>query len=74
MTTAKAAYASKGLTLQIEPRLREINLGEWEDLTWSEAGRRDGEMLARFGNTDPSFRAPGGESFQEVQQRRCSSG
>ena len=73
MTTAKAAYASKGLTLQIEPRLREINLGEWEDLTWSEAGRRDGEMLARFGNTDPSFRAPGGESFQEVQQRMMAA-
>ena len=69
MTTAKSIYEAKGLPLHVEPLLREINLGGWEDLTWSEAGRRDGELLALFGQGSPDFQAPDGEGFLDVQAR-----
>lgn len=34
--TAKAIADEKGLSVTTNPRLREINMGDWEDLTWAE--------------------------------------
>ena len=73
MTTAKAIYVPKKLHLTVRRELREINLGEWEDRTWGEVNRTDREEMLRFNHTSPQFRAPGGESFQEVRQRVCTA-
>lgn len=68
-TTAKAVYLPKNLPLQTDRRLREINLGAWEDRTWSEVERFDPQGLARFGSCSSQFRAAGGESYEEVMTR-----
>lgn len=67
--TAGALYEHKGLPLQLDPGLREMNLGQWEDRPWGEIGRTDPEGIYGFQNCLSTFRAPGGESFEELRQR-----
>lgn len=38
-TTAKAVAESHGLTVEIRPVLREIDMGDWEDVPWAELPR-----------------------------------
>ena len=58
-TTAKALYLPKGLPLQLEPGLREISMGDWEDDTWGGAARKYPEQMAYFsgGNTHYTFKS-----------------
>jgi alpha-ribazole phosphatase len=67
--TAAILVALTGLKVQLDPRLREINLGEWE-------GQLMTEIVARYPATwaerlhDPLHaHAPGGESVAEVAVR-----
>ena len=69
MTTAGAVYKPKGLTLHTRPDLREISVGVWEDRTWGELARRDGERLRLFNGMSPDFSVEGGETFAQVQDR-----
>ncbi len=69
METAGAIYRPKGLPLRIDPDLREIRGGCWEDHTWGEWLHRDQENLAAFLNYDPSWSAPGSETFPAVRER-----
>ena len=55
-TTAGAVCQPKGLPLRTRPDLREIGLGIWEDCTWGELARRDGERLWCEDSTD--YRLP----------------
>ena len=73
MTTAKAVYVPKHLPLRTDARLREINLGTWEDRTWSDVARTDGAMLEKFGTSSSEFRAPDGESFAELGARTLTA-
>jgi len=69
--TAQALADARALTVQIEPRLIEIDFGEW-------SGRRFADLV-----TDPHWqqynavrsiaRPPAGESLLEVQQRAVSA-
>ena len=68
-TTAGAVYRPKGLPLRTRPDLREIHLGVWEDRTWGELARWDGERLRRFNAMAPDFAVEGGETFAQVQAR-----
>lgn len=68
-TTARAVYGPKGLELHTHPGLREMNLGDWEDLTFGLIGRRWPEELARFNATDPAWTAPNGENFHQLGAR-----
>lgn len=68
-TTARAVYVPKGLELRTDPALREINLGDWEDLSWGQVRRTDPEGLAGFNRSDPQWRAPNGESLGDVGER-----
>ena len=68
-TTAGAVCQPKGLPLRTRPDLREIGLGIWEDCTWGDLARRDGERLRIFNAMSPAFAVEGGETFWQVQER-----
>jgi broad specificity phosphatase PhoE len=58
-----------GLPVRIDPRLREIHVGDWQGLLVSDIVARYGELFRRR-QADPSeFAPPGGETLQQVQQR-----
>ena len=42
--TARAVYVPKGLELHTDPGLREVHMGRWEDRTWGEVRRTEGEL------------------------------
>lgn len=67
--TARAIYEPKGLPLHLEPGLREIAMGRWEDETWGGAARKDPERMNQFSRGYLDYDSPGGESFPEVQAR-----
>ncbi len=69
MTTARAVYIPKNLPLNTDPGLREMNLGDWEDLTFGDVRRRWPEELNRFNSTDPTWSAPNGEGFHQLGAR-----
>lgn len=66
--TATAAADALGLTVVVDPDLIETDFGEWEGLTFPEAAERHPEVHGRW-LRDTSLAAPGGESFDEVQDR-----
>lgn len=66
--TARAAADALGLTVQTDDDLIETDFGDWEGLTFLEAAERHPELHGRW-LRDTSLPAPGGESFDGVQQR-----
>jgi probable phosphoglycerate mutase len=52
-----------------EPRLAEIAFGEWEGLTYRDVLVRDQDVVARREGNKWRFRAPGGETYEEVALR-----
>ncbi|WP_328392034.1 bifunctional RNase H/acid phosphatase [Nocardia sp. NBC_00416] len=66
--TAEAAAAALGIEVRVVEGLTETDFGDWEGLTFQEAAERDPDLHARWLG-DPSLRAPGGESFDEVRER-----
>lgn len=69
MNTARAVYVPKGLELRTDPGLRELKLGDWEDLPWGAARHFQRSELERFNATDPTWQAPNGESFHQLGER-----
>ncbi|MEA4933963.1 MAG: bifunctional histidine phosphatase family protein/GNAT family N-acetyltransferase [Lawsonibacter sp.] len=67
--TARAIYLPKGLELHIDPELREINMGDWEDQTWGEVRHFDPVGMAQFNHSDPTWHAPNGENLADVGSR-----
>ena len=58
-----------GLPVCVDPRLREINVGDWQGLLVDEIAARYGELFHRR-QADPSaFTPPGGETLGQVQGR-----
>ena len=68
-TTARALYGPKGLELHTDPGLRELNLGDWEDLTFGWVRHTDPERMDLFNRTDPAWSVPNGESFFQLGDR-----
>ncbi len=68
-TTARAVYAPKKLPLRIDPGLREIHMGDWEDRPWGEVYHFEPAEMARFNASDPTWRAPNGEGYGDVGER-----
>jgi probable phosphoglycerate mutase len=67
--TATILAASVGCAPQLDPRLRELDVGSWAGLTRSEIARRAPELLARFEAEDPDARPGGGETRRELRER-----
>ena len=68
-TTARAVYVPKGLELHTDPGLREVHMGDWEDKPWGEVYHFDGDRIALFNRSDPTWQAPNGESLGQVGER-----
>ena len=67
--TAEALGASLGLSVQSDPGLRELDVGDWSGLTRAEIEARGPELLARFEAGDSDTRPPGGETRREIRHR-----
>lgn len=63
--TATAIATPFGLTVETEPRLVEVDYGEWDERPLAELPP---EVWAQW-RADPHFRPPGGETLAEVQER-----
>lgn len=68
-TTALAITRTHGLPLCLEPKLREVGVGEWEDRTWAWLGRFDRERLIAFNTDAGRWRVEGGETMAQVRDR-----
>jgi probable phosphoglycerate mutase len=55
--------------LRIEPRLAEMSFGEWEGQTLTALRSIHGAAMAQWEGRGLDFRAPGGESPRDVQDR-----
>lgn len=58
-----------GLEVETWPELDEIDMGEWDGLPFEVIRREHPVEYARRGREFASFRAPGGESFEDVANR-----
>ena len=58
-----------GLTVSLEPRLREINLGIWEGMLSTDIAAQYPLELEERSRAPLLFRAPGGETLGEVSLR-----
>lgn len=67
--TAGAVTAGRSLELQLSARLREVNMGVWEDSTWGEVERHQPEQLEYFNNDPLRWNIEGGEDYYHLQNR-----
>ncbi len=67
--TANILSAELNLSVQLDPRLREICQGEWEGKLISEVKQRYVQAFSQRAKDPVSARAPGGESTLEVATR-----
>jgi probable phosphoglycerate mutase len=69
-----AAILGQARSLQPEwnPRLRELDIGDWEGLTRDQIERTAGDVLRRFDDGDLDVRPGGGENLREIEQRAVS--
>jgi broad specificity phosphatase PhoE len=66
--TAEAVAEATGAALAVDDGLAEADFGEWEGLTFAEAGRKWPDELAAW-MASPDAAPPGGESFAMVALR-----
>ena len=69
MTTARAIYRSRDLPLHIDPALREIGAGVWEDVPWGQLLHDHRDSLAAFLRCDPAWQVEGSETHPGVRAR-----
>ncbi len=55
-----------------DPRLRELNYGQWEGLTHDEIRARYPQLYQTYRGAPASFHPPGGETFLDLQRRFLS--
>jgi len=67
--TADIVGAKLGLEPREDDRLKEVDVGAWEDRLKDDVERDEPEAWAAFRAAGDEFRFPGGESFAEQQER-----
>ena len=67
--TAGAIARYHDLPLRTTPRLREMNLGAWEDRPFGDVGHESPALLAAFNGDPDRWSVPGAESFAELKRR-----
>jgi len=68
-TTALAITRPHGLKLRLEPRLREVGVGVWEDRTWTYLTKFDRAQMVNFNTDSGNWRADGAETMEQVRDR-----
>ena len=71
--TAAILAQARGLRPLLNPRLRELDLGNWQGLTREQIERADAAVLQRFVAGDLDVRPGGGENLREIEQRARSA-
>ena len=71
--TAGAVLKYHELPLRIEPRLREMNTGVWEDRPFGDVAFESPELMRRFNDDPASWHVAGAETYEQVQQRMRSA-
>lgn len=66
---AEMVAGDHGLEVEVDERLREIDLGRWDGETYKEIIEKDGDILKRWTRDPASVTVPGGESLTDVQER-----
>jgi len=69
LETARYIAKAKNLPIIRTDKLKEINGGEWENLTWSELEKRWPKDYETWENTPHKHQMPGGESMVQFQER-----
>ena len=69
MATAGAITKYHDLPIVPEPRLREIDLGPWEDVPFGDLLYRDPVQMHAFNDDPAAWRVEGAETFPEVTAR-----
>ncbi|NDV24353.1 histidine phosphatase family protein [Desulfovibrio sp. JC022] len=72
MQTASFIEKQCGLEAIPVPEIKEINLGEWDGLDFSELKKLYPQDYKQRGKDIAGFRAPGGENFTNVKERVSS--
>jgi alpha-ribazole phosphatase/probable phosphoglycerate mutase len=62
--TADIIGEEVGLSVEVDPDLREIDFGRWEAMTFEEIAEAEPEMTKRWARWDDDFAFPGGESLK----------
>ena len=70
--TAEALAAHAGVPLELDARLREVSLGEWEGLTQDQARARDPEVFAAWRRGEDVARGHG-ETYAEAGARGAAA-
>lgn len=68
-STAQPLAAVLGASLETTPELRELDFGAWEMRAWDDIERDDPANYARFMADWRNERAPGGESYSDLESR-----
>lgn len=71
--TSREIASLHGLEPQVRPQLREIGLGKWDGVTFSEIARVYPKEFRQRGNDIVYFRPPEGESFADCNTRALAA-
>ena len=71
--TAAVLCRSKNLPLHLEPRLREVHVGIWEDMPFGNAAEEYAAEMAQFMADPYAWRLPGAETYEEVGARGAAA-
>jgi broad specificity phosphatase PhoE len=69
LETAEQLGSALRLEPRLDPRLRELDFGELDGLTYEEAAERWPELYETWMRTPTEVRFPGGESFADLKHR-----
>lgn len=67
--TARAIYRPKGLELRTDVRLRELDLGRWEDLPFGWLERFEPERMYQFNHEREAWSVEGAETYAQCAER-----
>lgn len=69
LDTARIAAGGLEVEIEVDDNLREVDFGQWENMSYTEIVKDHEEEMNRWFAWDPDFAFPGGESFKGFSER-----